>query len=182
MTRFHRLVPIVGAALVATVTVACAPVTVTSYAERGVQVARYRTYDWGTVDAAVPGDPRLDNNPVFHDYLRGAIDRQLRARGYEQTALTPDLRVHYHASAAQRIYISGSEPARERCSDCAVQVYDEGTVLIDLVDARTGALVWRGSAQTDIAGAVADQTRLERTIERLVTRILNTLPPRGERG
>ena len=181
MTRFGRLIPIVGAA-VAAATVACAPVTVTSFTERGVQVERYRTYDWGTVDTAVPGDPRLDNNTVFHDYLRGAIDRQLRSRGYEQTALTPDVRVHYHASATQRIYISGSEPARERCTDCAVQVYDEGTVLIDLVDARTGALVWRGSARTDLAGAVADQTRLERTLERVVTRILNTLPPRSERG
>lgn len=182
MTRFRRLIPIAGAAVVAAVTVACAPVTVTSFTERGVQVSRYQTYDWGTVDTAVPGDPRLDNNSFFHDYLRGAIDRQLRSHGYEQTALTPDLRVHYHASAAQRIYISGTEPTRERCTDCAVQVYDEGTVLIDLVDARTGALVWRGSAQTDIAGAVADQTRLERVLERVVTRILNTLPPRGARG
>jgi hypothetical protein len=182
MTRFRRLIPVVGAAVVAGVAVACAPVTVTSFTERGVQVSRYRTYDWGTVEAGVPGDPRLDNNSIFHDYVHGAIDRHLRARGYEQTALTPDLRVHYHASAAQRIYISGSEPTNERCSDCAVQVYDEGTVLIDLVDARTGALVWRGSARTDIAGAVADQARLERTIELVVTRILKTLPPRGERG
>jgi hypothetical protein len=182
MTRFRRFIPFIGAAVVAAVTVACAPLTVTSFTERGVQVSRYRTYDWGMVDTSVPGDPRLDNNSFFHDYLRGAIDRHLRARGYEQTALTPDLRVHYHASATQRIYISGSEPTRERCTECSVQVYDEGTVLIDLVDARTGALVWRGGAQTDIAGAVADQTRLERTIERAVARILNTLPPRSERG
>ena len=182
MTRFRRLIPIIGAAILAAVTVACAPVTVTSFTERGVQVPRYQTYDWGTVDTAVPGDPRLDNNALFHDYLRGAIDRQLRSRGYEQTALTPDLRVHYHASATQRIYISGSEPARERCRDCAVQVYDVGTVLVDLVDARTDALVWRGSAQADIAGAVAVQARLERTIERVVTRILKTLPLRNERG
>jgi len=182
MTRFRKLIPLVGAAAVAAVTAACAPVTVTSFTERGVQVPRYGTYDWGTVDTAVPGDPRLDNNSFFHDYLRGAIDRQLRSRGYEQTALTPDLRVHYHASAAQRIYISGTEPTRERCIDCAVQVYDEGTVLIDLVDARTGALVWRGSARTDIAGAVADQARLERVLERVVTRIIKTLPARGERG
>ena len=182
MTRLCRLIPNVAAVAVAVVTAACAPVTVTSFIERGVELPHYRTYDWGTVDTAVPGDPRLDNNSLFHDYLRGAIDRHLRARGYEHTALTPDVRVHYHASAAQRVYISGSEPAQERCRDCAVRVYDEGTVLIDLVDARTGALVWRGSARTDLAAAVADQARLERTIERVVTRILNTLPLRNERG
>jgi hypothetical protein len=179
MTRIRGLIPIVGAAVVAAVTVACAPVTVTSFTAREVQVSRYRTYDWGTVDTAVPGDPRLDNNLFFHDYLRGAIDRQLRSRGYEQTALTPDVRVRYHANAAQRIYISGSEPTRERCGDCAVQVYDEGTVLIDLVDARTGALVWRGSAQTDLAGSVDDQARMEKTLERVVERILAKLPRRS---
>jgi hypothetical protein len=181
MTRIRGLIPIVGAAVVAAVTVACAPVTVTSFTERGVQVSRYRTYDWGTVDTAVPGDPRLDNNSFFHDYLRGAIDRQLRARGYEQTALTPDVRVHYHASAAQRLYISGSEPTRERCTDCAVQVYDEGTVLIDLVDGRTGALVWRGSAETDLARSVDDQARMERTLERVVERIFTKLPAHKDR-
>ena len=40
MTRFNRLILVVGAALVAAVTVACAPVTVTSFTERDVQVER----------------------------------------------------------------------------------------------------------------------------------------------
>jgi hypothetical protein len=154
---------------------ACAPVTVTLFTESSVDLARYRTYGWGEVEGGVPGDPRLDNNPFFHDYLRGAIDRHLRTRGYEQTAMVPDLRVHYHASATQRISISGTEPAKLTCRDCGVQVYDEGTVLIDLVDARSGALVWRGSTQTDIAGSVGDQTRMESTLERVVARILAQL-------
>ena len=179
MTRFRGLIPIIGAAVVAAVTVACAPVMVTSFTDPDVQVTRYRTYGWETVEGGVPGDPRLDNNPIFHDYVHGAIDRHLRSRGYELTALVPDLRVHYHASATQRIYINGTEPTKETCRDCAVQVYDEGTVLIDLVDSRTGALVWRGSAQTDIAGSVDDQTQMEKTLERVVERILRELPRRS---
>ena len=174
MTLLRKLALIAGVAAVAT-TAACAPVTVTVFTESSVDLARYRTYGWGEVEGGVPGDPRLDNNPFFHDYLRGAIDRQLRTRGYEQTALVPELRVHYHASATQRIHISGTEPATVRCRDCAVQVYDEGTVLIDLVDALSGALVWRGSAQADLAGSVDDQTRMESTLERVVERILTQL-------
>jgi hypothetical protein len=179
MTRLRRLVLIVFAAAATAVAASCAPVTVTTFTERGIDPARYRTYDWGAVEGSVPGDPRLDNNPFFHDYLRGAIERQLRTRGYEQTVLVPDLRVHYHASATQRIDVSGTESMKATCRDCAVQVYDEGTVLIDLVDARTGALVWRGSAQTDVASSVDDQTRMERTLERVVERILTKLPRRS---
>ena len=179
MNPLRRLTVVAVAAAVASMVAGCAPVTVTSFTEQDVQMSRYRTYDWGTVDPGVPGDPRLDNNPFFHDYIHGAIDRYLRTRGYEQTVLVPDLRVHYHASTTQRIYISGTEPTKETCRDCALQVYDEGTLLIDLVDARTGALVWRGSAQTGIAGAVDDQARMEAVIERAVSRILDRLPPRG---
>ncbi len=175
MTPLRKLALMACVAVLATAP-ACASVTVTLFTESSVDLARYRTYGWGEVEGGVPGDPRLDNNPFFHDSLRGAIDRQLRTRGYEQIATVPDLLVHYHASATQRISISDTEPGTVRCRDCAVQVYDEGTVLIDLVDALSGALVWRGTTQTDLAGSVGNQTRMESTLERVVERILVQLP------
>ena len=175
LLRAHLLI---GAALLFA---ACAPINVTTYTARGADVTRYATFAWDRVDTAVPGDPRLDNNAFFHEYVRDAIERQLLSHGYEPTILPePDLRIHYHASAAQRVYVSGTETRYDTCvGDCRVQVYDEGTLLIDLVDARTGVLVWRGTARPDLAGAVHDQKRMEETIERAVARMFDTLPPRG---
>lgn len=158
---------------------ACAPITVTSFTGQGADVAAYRTFAWERVDTNVPGDPRLDANPFFHEYLRGAIDRHLISRGYEPTVLQPDVYVHYHASSQQKVYVSGQERTRERCRDCSVEVYDEGTVLIDLTDARTGALVWRGTAESGLAGVVSSQSRMEEAIERVVERIFARLPRRS---
>lgn len=158
---------------------ACAPIAVTSFRERDVRVETYDTFGWAAVDAGVPGDPRLDNNPFFHDYLRGAIDRHLISRGYEPTVLSPDVYVHYHASTRQKIHVTGHEPTTARRSDRAVEIYDEGTIVIDLMDARTGALVWRGAAQSGLAGVVDDQRRMEGAIERVVSRILAQLPRRS---
>ena len=67
----------------------------------------------------------------------------------------------------------------ERCRDCAAEVYDEGTLLVDLTDARTGALVWRGVAQSGLAAAVNNQLRMEETIDSVVTRIFTKLPRRS---
>jgi hypothetical protein len=169
--------------------IACAPIRVTSFTERGVDVGRYRTFAWDRIDPAVPGDPRLDNNPFFHEYLRGAIDRQLVSRGYEPTMLQPDVRVHYHASSRQGIYTAGPDHAghygngvesiTERCRDCVVEVYEDGTLLVDLTDGRTGALLWRGVAESGLAGVVNSQTRMEETIERVVERIFARLPRRS---
>jgi len=173
MKRYRRAILAIAAALVAA---SCAPLLVTALREQTVELSRYRTYGWAAVDGAVPGDPRLDNNPFFHQRVRAAIDRELQAHGFEPATSVPDLRVQYHASATQRIDIRGNDTATAVCHDCAAQVSDEGTLVIDLTDPDSGAIVWRGTGQTDVAAAVNDQARLERTVDRLVRRILDQLP------
>jgi hypothetical protein len=169
-----------GLAIAATtIAAACAPVTVTSFTQRGVDVAAYRTFAWERIDSSVSGDPRLDNNVFFHDYLRDAIERELLVRGYEHTSLQPELHVHYHAAAEQRVVVAGQEARGERCRDCTAEVYDEGTLVIDLTDARTGALVWRGVAQSALPAVVNNQLRMEETIDRVVERIFGRLPRRS---
>ena len=174
MTARGRLAA-VAAITAAVIGATCAPITVASFTGRGVDVRVYRTFAWERVDTGVPGDPRLDNNTLFHDYLSSAIDRQLVSRGYEPTILRPDVYVHYHASSRQKVSISGEDWTTDRCRDCRAEVYDEGTLLVDLTDARTGALVWRGVAESGLSGAVADQTRMEGTIERVVERVFAKL-------
>jgi hypothetical protein len=58
----------------------------------------------------------------------------------------------------------------------SVDVYDAGTILIDLVDARTNKLVWRGWAEGGLDGVVDNQDVDEREDRRGVTRILEQLP------
>ena len=162
----------------ATIAAACAPMTITTYTPRGVDVAAYRTFAWERTGTGVPGDPRLDNNAFFHDYLRDAVERELLARGYEHTSLQPDVYVHYHASAQQKVLVPDRHVRSEPCRDCTAEVYDEGSLLVDLTDARTGALVWRGVAQSGLTAAVNKQLRMEETIDRAVTRIFTKLPRR----
>ena len=57
----------------------CATMTVSSHIERNINFSQYATYDWGPPDNLPVGDPRLDNNPFFNDYLQGAIEKQLAA-------------------------------------------------------------------------------------------------------
>jgi hypothetical protein len=56
--------------------------TVNSHFEPTADSARYRSYDWGPADALPTGDPRLDKNPFFQDYLQGAIEMQLTLKGW----------------------------------------------------------------------------------------------------
>ena len=138
---------------------------------------QYRTYDWAPVEPQPTGDPRLDNNRFFQERVQAAVEKQLRDRGFDKTA-SPELLIRYRATVKQDVYISRPESVDVSCDGCRPEVYDAGTLLIDLVDARTKRLLWRGWAEGSIDGVIDDQKWMEQRIDETVARILKTLPQR----
>jgi hypothetical protein len=168
----------------------CATMTVSSHIERGVEFIDYVTYDWGPRDQFPVGDPRLDNNQFFRDYLEGAIEKQMAANGYERVAAgaAPDLLLHYHASVNQRLdvygadlahgyYVPGQYPGYPGQSQ--VVEFEQGTLMLDIVDARTNRVIWRGWAQDSMSGVIDDQRRLEKQVDEGVTKMMLLLPRGG---
>lgn len=157
--------------------------TVSAHIERGISFAEYVTYDWGPPDNLPVGDPRLDNNPFFTDYLMGAVEKRLVAKGYERALTgTPDLLVHYHASVNHQVDVYGVDTQYGYCyGNCQPQVVDfeQGTLVIDIVDARTSKVVWRGWAQDAMEGVIDDQQRLERQVDEGVGKMMRLLPRGG---
>ena len=179
MNMPSRLVRLAALALFTLALTGCVPVKVNSYLERGADLTRYRTYDWGAPDSWTTGDPRLDNNPFFQERVRADVDKQLAGRGFEKTMSgRPDLRLHYHASFTQRIDTNGLDEARGYCDnhDCQPYVYEAGTLLLDFVDTRTNRVVWRGWAEGSVDGVIDNQQWLEQRVDDAVKRILARLP------
>jgi len=157
----------------------CAPVRVSSYVGRNLDLRRYHTYAWAPPDTFSTGDPRLDNNTIFVERVRRAVDSHLRQKGFEKASgVQPDFVVHYHARVEQRLDSREFRPGEPRCEteDCRPFVYDAGTLLIDFVDPRTNDLVWRGWAERALQGVIDDQAWMDKTIDDAVTRIMARLP------
>jgi len=159
----------------------CASTRIGSYVVRDLDLGSYRTFAWGPADALSTGDPRLDNNELFDREVRERVQRALTSRGIVpvRPPVRPDLLVHYHASVAQDIDLRQLDLPRDYCeeADCRPYVYDAGTLFVDLVDGQTERLVWRGWAQGDVEGAIADQGRLEAYVNATVARIFGMFPP-----
>ena len=158
--------------------VGCASMNVNSFVERGYDLNRFHTYAWSPAPAVETGDPRLDSNPFFDEQIRAEVDVQMAMRGFERTGRMPDLFVHYHASITQRINERDLAEQYGSCArgDCHVEVYDAGTILIDLVEPHTNKVIWRGWAEGAMDGVVDNQASMEARISRAVTRIFERLP------
>ena len=163
----------------------CATLTVSSHIERDVDFSEYVTYDWGPRDNFPVGDPRLDNNAFFRDYVEGAFEKRLAAKGYERAVTgQPDLLLHYHASVHQKVDVY--ETDREHGyypgypgAEAGIVEFEQGTLILDVVDTRTNRLIWRGWAQDSMTGVIDDQRRLEKQVDDGVTKMMILLPRGG---
>ena len=170
-TRFA----LVGVLVATTMAAACATMRVGTYVARGTDFARYQTFAWGPADALPIGDPRLDNNPIFRDYLQGAVERGLRGRGLllVPESANPDVLIHFHGAVRQIVDVSAPVQGRGvEPEEISVIDYDEGTLVLDMVDTRTDQLVWRGWAIDSLTGILETQDRMEQKIEQAVTKML----------
>ncbi len=158
----------------------CATMNVSSHVQQGIDFTTYRTFDWGPADALPTGDPRLDRDPFFQDHVQGAVEKGLAGKGFARTGNgAPDLLIHYHANIANRVDVNRLDREHGYCydADCTVRVFDveAGTLVLDVIDARTKKLVWRGWAQHSVQDLLDDQDRMAAKINEAVGRMLERL-------
>jgi hypothetical protein len=159
-------------------------VRVSAHVDPRVDFARFTTFDWGPADALPAGDARLDATGFFQDHMQGAVERQMLLKGYERAATqaVPDVRIHFHAVVRERLNVAAFDTGRGFCSgtgcDAGVTEFEEGTLIVDVMDGQTNRLIWRGWAQDNIGNALEDPDALAKRIERSVKGLMGALPGR----
>lgn len=173
----RRLAPALLAVLAAA---GCATMNVSSHVESGINTANYHTFAWGTPDPLPTGDPRLDQDPFFNDHIQGAVEKEMAAHGFTLADRNPDLLIHYHAVIRPRMDINRIDQEHGYCYDegCTARVFDyeEGTLVLDVMDAHTNRIIWRGWAQDTIAAALKNDDRMTAQINQAVRRMLARFP------
>jgi hypothetical protein len=160
----------------------CATLRVSSHTDRGLVWTKYTTFDWGTADALPVGDPRLDKDPFFQDHVEGAIEKAMTAHGFARSEKTgrPDVLIHYHANVRERLDVDHIDRGYGYCAtaDCRPRVsrYEAGTLVVDIIDAESHVLIWRGWAEGSLDGVLGNRDRLGRRIDESVTQMFETLP------
>jgi hypothetical protein len=111
-----------------------------------------------------------------------AVEAGLKAKGYLQAEGAPDFLVATYVGRQSRIQVTdwgyGYGP-RGAWYGGGVDVYqyEQGSLVLDIVDARTKKLVWRGTATAIIDPGASPEERTKR-INEAVAKMLEDFPPR----
>jgi uncharacterized protein DUF4136 len=150
--------------------------------DRGANFSRYHSYAWATGAQEQTGDRRLDS-ALVDVRIRTAIDAQLRAKGYVASGNgSPDFLVAYHLGmkdmmkgASTQHYI-GDRAHGTFTTTSDIQPYNEGALLIDIMDAKSQQLVWQASTRAEVNQSLDPKERDAR-VNDVVRAMLIHFPP-----
>jgi hypothetical protein len=186
-------------AALAVVVSACGP-SISSDRDASVPIPVGSTYSWGERGPReLPGErnPAV-NNDIVDSRIRGAIDREMAAKGFRLVGSGGDFLIHYHIGAQPRrdtlVTVNrpvGGQYARPFIRCGAVRCwndwtwsdwgppevfvrevpYYEGALLIDLTLGSTGRLVWRGVGRERVDEPQVSQSDITDIVRQILRKL-----------
>jgi Domain of unknown function (DUF4136) len=162
-------------AAVAGIAAACSSISANSDYDQSYDFSTLHNYAW----AEISGD-KQQADQISLKRVMDATDQALVSKGFTKTepsqaSFLVAIQTGKQQEQQYTTYGMGAWRAGGM-STTTEQTYDEGTLIIDIVDAQKKQLVWRGSANGTLDPSASTQKKTENTNE-AVSKILANFPP-----
>jgi hypothetical protein len=171
-----RIATLIGTASLALATSALAQDISYDY-DKGTDFSQLKTYAW----------VRWTNvsDELNHKRIVDALEAQLAAKGLVkvEAGASPDVMVAYHTSFSNELEINGYAtgwagyrfgPGRSGSARAEEVVI--GTLYVDIVNAKTNTIVWRGIVTKDIDANASPEKR-DKNINKAAEKLFKKYPP-----
>lgn len=147
----RRLLGLLGAALLGS---ACGP-NIQVETDPSANLRDYDSFSWVAPEQQDVQDPILDSE-LLSKKVERAVQDTLSSRGFDSKEANPDFYVTYHTASKEKLRSSGFnigigysrfDPRRGYAAVFGppdVESYEEAILIIDVIDAESDTLVWRG--------------------------------------
>jgi hypothetical protein len=143
--------------------------------------SQYKTYSWQEIKAS---------NSLWGDRIKEAVNAQLGSKGWIQVdsggnVVIVAIKTTQTERTLQTFYDGMGGGWRWRGfggfgeSTTTEQDYKEGTLVVDMYDASTKQLIWRGSAEEMLSDKAEKN---EKNLDKGVAKMFKSFPPRSTKG
>jgi hypothetical protein len=163
--------------------VSCSSVSTQFDYERGEDFSRFKTFSF------LPVPPELGKNQLVVKRIGNAIVANLATKGLTEDENNPDLLIAVHTEVKDKVNVTsygyGYAPhysygywggGMGMMGGTDVHQYEEGTLIIDMVDAQAKEMVWRGMASKALPSAPTPE-KIDKIIDGVVAKIFEKYPP-----
>lgn len=146
--------------------------------DREADLTQLGSYDW----LPIPKEVEADDLVVGR--VKRAVNEEMAAKGIRKTTTAPDFLIAMHAGSEEKVtqrdwgYTYSSYWHRGGGRSRTFR-YQEGTLVLDFVDAGTNQLIWRGQAK-GFVDRNSKPKKEDKLVDEAVRKILKNFPPRGQ--
>jgi hypothetical protein len=176
---------------------ACSPsLYVSTDYDKATNFQQYQTWNWYQDQPVAKSDSTRRYSTFLDKRIKTAVENEMARRGFKKASGLdkPDMLLAYDVTIdnVQRVrpdyvnvpmigygYYYGYRYAyryNRLYNASTVQEYQEGTILLDIVDAASNELVWRGTSQTSASEKSLNQEK----VQEIVNSILAKFPPQTD--
>jgi Domain of unknown function (DUF4136) len=148
---------------------------VTTYYDRDVTLVQYKTYSWQDVST---------KDPLDVDRIKNAVNAALAAKGWTQVNSGAEVSIlAVEMTRTEQMHVDYSRPSAGMGWEPGpgapenTETYTKGTLIVDLFDAKTKHLVWRGSLSETLSD---NSDKREKNLDKGVKKMLMGLPATAE--
>jgi hypothetical protein len=157
--------------------------------------AAVETYAWAQRTPTGDDDPRV-YNAIVQARVRNAIDGALQAKGLRLVTSSPDVYVAWHGAIEGQMsyetisnnygygwgrygYRGGGMAMGTTTSRTTAREWDEGTLIIDIIDRSTDELMWRAVGQAKLSETQRTPQEAQAKANEVAVKMLADFPPGG---
>ena len=136
-------------------TVSCARVYDVKYDfDQQANFADLKAFDW----MRVPESARINSQVV--ERVKNSVNAELKVKGLMMSSNDPDFLIALHLGRREKVQVTGYGYGYDSSGGygsalwgpggAATYDYEEGTLILDFVDATSKKMIWRGAAKTEV--------------------------------
>ncbi len=159
------------------VSTGCSTIRVETDFDPDADFASLKTYKW--IEHTKKTDSEMMKDPLIRTHVINAVENEMDAKGYFKAVNeNPDFLIAFYAGSRKKVDVTHyhyryGRWGRLRGRDISVRKYKEGTLIVDIIDARTKQLAWRGWAVSVLHG----RENAAEDIQASVKKMLHRYPP-----
>jgi hypothetical protein len=148
--------------------------------DKRVDFKNFNTFDW----MSVPEKADIDSLNV--ERVKRAVNTQLKAKGFMMTSNNPDFLIAEHLGKKDKVQVTnwgygygpygGYWGGYWGPGGISAYEYEEGSLILDFIDAKSKKMIWRGAAKAEVNQANTPE-KAEKLINEAVQEILKNFPP-----
>ncbi|HEY9050673.1 MAG TPA: DUF4136 domain-containing protein [Gammaproteobacteria bacterium] len=189
MKIYSLLIAILFSALLTS----CSTLSVSYDYNQDIDFTHYKTYDW------MPFPENIKSDSLNLTRFINAVEKNLAEKNINKETSSPDFLIAPHFVKERRInitdwgyYYAPSVVYTRRgyvyydrygyypSGGISVYEYEQGTLILDFIDADNKQLIWRATAKSIISPASTPQKQTEK-INKAVNEILRSFPPQTDK-